>query len=532
MIGHNYSYNGNPRVKKTGVEQPFSENEVAEYVRCMNSVEHFCKNYVKVISLDDGLVPFELRGYQKDMVNHYSDNRFNIVLACRQSGKSITSVAWLLHYLIFNPEKKVGILANKGATAREMLGRLTLMLENLPFFLQPGVKVLNKGSIQFSNNSEIIAAATSSSSVRGLSLNVIFLDEFAFVQNANEFYTSTYPVISSGKDTKVIICSTPNGIGNMFYKLWLSASQNANEFKPFTIKWRDVPGRDDAWKEQTIANTSVAQFEQEFEVSFLGTTKTLIDINILLGMTALKPLKEKYDIKYYIEPKEDHQYILCADVSKGRGMDYSTFSVVDVTNEPFQQVCTYRNNTISPLLFPEYIMRAAKTYNNALVIIENNDAGMVVCNAVYYDYEYENTFTTSTVKSNGIGVTMSQKVKRIGCSTLKDLIEGNKLDISDGETIAELSAFEPKGSSFAGANGVHDDCVMNLVLFSWFTSTDIFTSLTDIEIKELLYYEKLQQLEEDLPPFGYIDGGFNPNSTDSFTVNHDEMVKELKEWKL
>lgn len=530
MLQNNNSYNGNPHVKKDGVTQHFTEHEIQEYVRCMNDIGYFCKNYVKVISLDSGLVPFELRGYQERMVKNFNDHRFNIVLACRQSGKSITSVAWLLHYLVFNSEKKVGILANKGATAREMLGRLTLMLENLPFFLQPGCKVLNKGSIQFSNNSEIIAAATSASSIRGLSLNVIFLDEFAFVQNANEFYTSTYPVISSGKETKVIISSTPNGIGNMFYTLWLGASQRANEFEPFTIKWRDVPGRDEKWKEQTIANTSAAQFEQEFEVSFLGTTKTLIDINVLLGIQASKPLKEQYDVKYYEEPKKEHNYILCADVSKGRGLDYSTFSVIDVSNEPFRQVCTYRNNTVSPLLFPEYIIRAAKTYNNATVIIENNDAGQVVCNAIYYDYEYENTFTTSTVKNDGIGVTMSQKVKRIGCSTLKDLIEGNKLEIIDPETIAELSSFEPKGSSFAAARGTHDDMVMNLVMFAWFTSTDIFTSLTDIEIKELLYYEKLQQMEEDLPPFGYIANS-NYYEDESSFIHHNALVDDLQKWR-
>lgn len=524
------SYNGNSNIKADGVEQSFTKEEVQEYIRCSKDVAYFCEKYVKVISLDEGLVPFKLRGYQEKMVNHFSDNRFNIVLACRQSGKSVTSVGWLLHYVMFNADKKVGILANKGAIAREMLARFTLMLEHLPFFLQPGCKVLNKGNIKFSNNSEIIAAATSSSSIRGQSLNVIFLDEFAFVNRAEEFYTSTYPVISSGEDTKVIVTSTPNGIGNMFYRLWQGAVQKANEFAPFSITWRDVPGRDDAWRAQTIANTSETQFKQEFEVSFLGSSETLINSNVLLGMQAGAPIKEQYDILYYEEPEPGREYVLCADVSKGRGMDYSTFSVIDVSEAPFRQVCTYRNNTVSPLLFPEYIIRAAKTYNDAMVVIENNDAGMVVCNAVYYDHEYENTFTTSASKSNGIGVTMSVRVKRMGCSNLKDLIEGGQLLVVDPDTIHELSSFEPKGNSYAAAQGMHDDSVMNLVLFSWFVSTDVFQEINSTELKDLLYQEKIQQMEEDLTPFGYIEsaGGVESESE----LNHQEMLRELNEWNL
>lgn len=523
----NNSYNGNTFIKGDGVQQNFTKEEVIEYSKCMNDISYFCEKYVKVISLDKGLVPFKLRGYQEDLVNHYRDNRFSIVLACRQSGKSITSIAWLLHYLVFNSNKKIGILANKGATAREMLARLTLMLENLPFFLQPGCKVLNKGNIIFSHNSEIIAGSTSSSSIRGLSLNVVFLDEFAFVQRSEEFYTSTYPVITSGKDTKVIITSTPNGLGNMFYKLWEGATQKSNNFAPYTVSWWDVPGRDEAWKKETISNTSVTQFKQEFEIEFIGSAQTLINTNILLGMTSREPEKIQHDINYYEEPDRSHTYVLTADVSKGRGQDYSTFSVIDITNQPFKQVCTYRNNTISPLLFPDVIIRAAKTYNDALVIIENNDAGQVVCNAVYYEHEYENTFTTSTVKSNGIGVTMSAKVKRMGCSNLKDLLDAGKLLLVDPNTISEFSSFEPKGNSYSGANGTHDDSVMNFVLFAWFVSTDFFRALTDIEIKDLLYKERIMEMEEDLPPFGYMHGS-NDNKNNK---DHKDLVDNIKDWK-
>ena len=524
------SYNGNPYIKRDGVQQHFTAHEISEYKKCMASVSYFAEHYVKVINLDRGLVNFKLRGYQEKMVDHFTHNRFSIVLACRQSGKSVTSVAWLLHYAIFNPDKKIGILANKGATAREMLSRITLMLENLPFFLQPGCKILNKGNIKFSNNSEIIAAATSGSSIRGLSMNVIFLDEFAFVHGANEFYTSTYPVISSGKDTKVIITSTPNGIGNMFYKLWEGAIQGTNEFQPFTIRWNDVPGRDDEWKRQTIANSSELQFRQEFEVNFIGSSQTLISADVLLGLSSRDPQHSQHGIHYYIEPVDGHEYIMTVDVSKGRGQDYCTFSVFDVTGADgtFKQVCTYRDNLVSPLMFPEYILRAAKAYNNALVIIENNDAGQVVCNAVYYEYEYDNTFVQSSVKAGGIGVTMTKRVKRIGCSNLKDLLESGKLQICDPHTISELSSFEPHGDSYAAKGNSHDDMVMNLVLFSWFVSTDAFGGLSNIELKSLLYSEKIKEMEEDLPPFGVFSSPASEKTPSM--LDYERQIAEVNEW--
>jgi hypothetical protein len=362
-----------------------------------------------------------------------------------------------------------------------------------------------------------------------VSHNCIFLDEFAFVNNANEFYTSTYPVITSGSDTKVIITSTPNGVGNMFYKLWQGAIQNANSFKPFTIKWFEVPGRDEAWKQQTIENTSELQFRQEFAVEFIGSSLTLIASDTLLALQARAPIKEWQDTRYYVEPKEGHTYIMTVDVSKGRGQDYSTFTIFDVTSTTFSTVCIYRSNMISPLMFPEYIIRGAKAYNDALIVIENNDAGQVVCNSVYYDYEYDNTFVSSSVKNNGIGVTMTKRVKRIGCSNLKDLIERGRLEVCDADCVTELSSFEPKGDSYAASGGCHDDLVMNMVLFAWFVSTDSFTSLTNHELKDLLYAEKIREMEEDLPPFGFISRASNSDKPDS-AVHYEQQLQDLREW--
>jgi len=517
----NDSYLGNPNVKRDGVDEQWDAKKLSEYKKCMVDPAYFCTKYVKVIHLDRGLVPFKLYPYQEKMFKHFNDNRFSIVLACRQSGKSISSVGYLLWYALFHPEKTIAVLANKGATAREMLARVTLMLENLPFFLQPGCKALNKGSIEFSNNSRIVAAATSGSSIRGMSVNLLFLDEFAFVENAAEFYTSTYPVVSSGKDTKVIITSTANGIGNTYHKIWEGAVQGINEYKPFRVDWWDVPGRDEEWKKQTIANTSQLQFDQEFGNTFFGTGNTLIEGQVLLDLRAKPPLEmfEGGDLKVYERPVDDHDYIMCVDVAQGRGQDYSTFNIIDVSTRPFKQVCVYRNNKISPILFPNIIHKYATLYNEAYVVIESNDQGMVTCVGLYQDLEYENMHVESAVKANALGIRMDKKVKRMGCSAIKDVIESYKLDIVDEETIMEISTFIAKGVSFEASDGNHDDLVMNLVMFGYFVSSQLFSDMTDVNIKHMLFEQRMKEIEDDVPPFGIIDDG-------SEYISQQELLKE------
>jgi|TARA_R110002074_G_scaffold125771_1_gene263378 hypothetical protein len=517
----NETYLGNINVKRDGVQHNFTEKEIKEYIKCSQDPVYFCKQYLKVISLDEGLVPFDLYPYQEKMFEHFNNNRFSIVLACRQSGKSISSVGYIIWFAVFHSEKTIAVLANKGATAREMLGRITLMLENLPFFLQPGTKALNKGSIEFSNNSRIIAAATSGSSIRGMSVNLLFLDEFAFVENANEFYTSTYPVISAGKDTKVIITSTANGIGNTFHKIWEGAVQKVNEFIPFTVNWWDVPGRDDEWKRQTISNTSQLQFDQEFGNTFYGTGDTLINAETLLGFRASNPQEvlEGADLLIYERPIKDHEYIMTVDVSKGRGQDYSTFNVIDISTRPFKQVAVYRNNTISPILFPNIIYKYATLYNESYVVIESNDQGTLVCQGLYQDLEYENIHMESAVKADRIGIEMNRKVKRLGCSSAKDLLESKKLSIVDENTIMEISTFVSRGQSYEASDGNHDDLMMNIVMFGYFCSSQYFMDMTDINLKQMMFAQKMKEIEDDVPPVGFIDDGLEE-------VRQEEEQKE------
>ncbi len=509
----NETYLGNAQVKRDGVQQSWTKEDIKEYQRCMKDPVYFAEKYAKVISLDKGLVPFKLYPYQKDMFEHFQNNRFSIILACRQSGKSISSCIYILWYALFHPDQTIAVLANKGATAREMLARITLALENIPFFLQPGCKALNKGSLEFSNNSRIIAAATSGSSIRGLSVNLLFLDEFAFVDDAATFYTSTYPVVTSGKTSRVIVTSTANGVGNIFHKLYEGAVQETNEFRPFRVDWWDVPGRDEEWKRQTISNTSELQFQQEFGNTFFGTGNTLISADILMGMKAESPVVVG-DVKVYQEPKENHDYIMTVDVAKGRGQDYSTFNIIDITTRPFRQVACYKNNLISPILFPDIIHKWAKRYKEAYVIIESNDAGSVVANGLYYDIEYENMHVESMIKAGAIGMTMNRKVKRIGCSNLKDLVEEKKLLLVDLDTISECSTFEARGNSFEASTGNHDDLVMNLVMFAWYVGTETFSNQSDVNVKQMLYEQKIKEIEDDVVPVGFINNGIEQPRTE------------------
>lgn len=503
------TYLGNPNVKRDGVSEQWTAESITEYKKCMDNPIYFAETHLKVINLDEGLVPFKLYPYQEEMFGRFNEHRFNIILACRQSGKSISVCAYLLWYALFHPEKTVAILANKASTAREMLSRITLMLENLPFFLQPGTKALNKGSLEFGNNSRIITAATTGSSIRGLSINLLYLDEFAFVEKASEFYTSTYPVVSAGKDTKVIITSTANGIGNMFYKIWEGAVQEVNEFNHFRVDWYDVPGRDEIWKQQTINNTSKLQFDQEFGNTFFGTGDTLIGAEALMELRAEQSERyiEQGDGLIYQEPIKDHEYIMCVDVGKGRGQDYSTFTLIDISVKPFQQVAVYRNNAISPLLFPSIIYKYAVSYNKAYVVIESNDQGSMVANGLYHELEYDNVHVESAVKANAIGQAMTRRVKRLGCSGLKDLLETNKLKIVDEQTILEISTFVGRGNSYEASEGNHDDLVMNLVMFGYFAQTQFFNDMTDINLKEMMFKQRMDEIEADIVPFGWVDDG-------------------------
>ena len=519
-------YLGNPNLKRANVPVEFTKEQIEEYQKCMGDPIYFIENYMKIVSLDEGLVPMNMYKFQKKMVKTFHKNRFTICKLPRQSGKSTIIIAYLLHYVLFNPNVNVAILANKSSTARDILGRLQLGYEHLPKWLQQGVISWNKGSLDLENGSSILAASTSASAIRGGSYNIIFLDEFAYVPStvSEEFFSSVYPTISSGKTTKVMIVSTPHGM-NMFYKLWTDAETGKNDYVPIEVHWSEVPGRDDVWKEETIRNTSQSQFNSEFECEFLGSIDTLIAPHKLKQMPYVDPIQSHADLDIFERPDEKKTYFLTADVSRGSSQDYSAFVVFDVTTMPYKIVAKYRNNEIKPLMFPHKIYEVAKAYNECFVLVEVNDIGEQVANSLQFDLEYENLVMASMRGRSGqilgagfsggkaqLGVRTTKAVKRIGCSNLKQLIESDKLLIPDYDMMNELSTFIVKGSSWAADDGCNDDLVACLFLFAWAVDQQYFKELTDNDIRDRMYKEQQDQLEQDMAPFGFVDNGLeDPN---------------------
>ena len=514
-------YLGNPNLKKANVAQNFTKKQVAEFLKCAGDPVYFIQKYVRIVSLDEGVIPFKMYDFQEKMVSKFHDYRFNIAKLPRQSGKSTIVTSYLLWYVLFNANVNVAILANKAATAREMLQRLQLSYENLPKWLQQGILGWNKGSLELENGSKILAASTSASAVRGMSFNIIFLDEFAFVPNhiAEQFFSSVYPTVSSGKKTKVIIISTPHGM-NMFYKLWHDAELKKNEYVTTDVHWSQVPGRDDAWKEQTIANTSEAQFKVEFECEFLGSVDTLISASKLRVMPYEDPLRQNRGLAVYEDVKEEHNYIVTVDVSRGIGGDASAFTVMDTTEIPYKLVARYKNNEIKPIIFPNIIVDVAKNYNNAYILCEVNDIGGQVADIIQFDLEYENLLMAAmrgragqqlgqgfSGKKTQLGVKMSTATKQVGCSNLKALIEEDKLHISDYDTIAELTTFIQKGNSFQAEDGCHDDLAMCLVMFAWMAMQDYFKEMHDNDVRARIYADQRDSIEQDMAPFGFISDG-------------------------
>jgi len=514
-------YLGNPNLKKANVNTEFTKKQVAEYMKCAQDPVYFIRQYIKIVSLDEGVIPFDMYDFQEGMVEKFHEHRFNICKLPRQSGKSTIVTAYLLWYVLFNANVNVAILANKAPTAREMLGRLQLSYENLPKWMQQGIVGWNKGSLELENGSKILASSTSASAVRGMSFNIIFLDEFAFVPNhiAEQFFASVYPTISSGKSTKVIIISTPHGM-NQFYKLWHDAERNANNYVATEVHWSQVPGRDDKWKQQTIENTSEAQFRVEFECEFLGSVDTLITPSKLRMMPYKDPINQNKGLAVYENVIAEHNYIITIDVSRGVGNDYSAFVVLDTTTIPYKVVARYKNNQIKPIVFPNVIVDVATNYNNAYLLCEVNDIGGQVADIIQYDMEYENLLMVSmrgragqqlgqgfSGKKTQLGIKMSTAVKQVGCSNLKALIEDDKLLIEDYDTIAELTTFIQKGQSFQAEDGCNDDLAMCLVIFSWMAMQPYFKEMHDNDVRQRIYEDQRDQIEQDMAPFGFVTDG-------------------------
>ena len=530
-------YRDNPNLKRANVQIEFTKKQIQEYQKCWEDPVYFTETYVKIVSLDEGLIPFKLYNFQRQMMWTFHTERFTICKLPRQSGKSTTIIAYLLHFCLFNPTVSFAILANKAVTARDLLSRLQLAYEHLPDWLQQGVMTWNKGSLELENGSKILASSTSASAVRGGSYNIIFLDEFAYVPNniATQFLSSVYPTISSGKESKVMMVSTPNGM-NMFYKLWNDAENGNNTYIPIEVHWSEIPGRDEGWKEETIKNIGEEQFQTEFDCSFLGSSNTLIHATKLGVLSHSTPITTNAGLRVYEKPNPESSYVITVDVSRGVTNDYSAFIVMDVSELPYRQVAVYRDNEIKPMVFPTVIHKIAKIYNFAYVMVEINDIGAQVADALQFDMEYDNMIMTTQHGRNGqiagggfsgkkaqLGVRTTKSLKKVGCSNLKTLMEDDKLIVCDFDTIAELSSFVGKGQTWAGEDGNTDDLVMCLVLFSWLTDQTYFKELVDLDIRKQLWKEKEDLVDQDMAPFGFVLNGVRDEHGEKIGENIDEF---------
>ena len=519
-------YLGNPLLKKANTPIEFTQEQIEEYIKCKDDPVYFAQNYVQIVTLDHGLQPFKTYDFQEKLINRFHNHRFNICKMPRQTGKSTTCVSYLLHYAIFNDSVNIGILANKATTARELLSRLATAYENLPKWMQQGILVWNKGNIELENGSKILAASTSASAVRGMSFNILFLDEFAFVPNhvAEQFFASVYPTITSGKSTKVIIISTPNGM-NHFYKTWEDARNGKNGYTTNEVHWSQVPGRDAKWKAETLKNTSKRQFAQEFECDFLGSADTLISPSKLQAIPFEDPITSNAGLDVYKRSEEGHEYIITVDVARGIGGDYSAFVVFDITTLPYQIVAKYRNNEIKPVLFPSVIHQVAKEYRFPYILVEVNDIGDSIGAMLNYDLEYPNVLMCAMRGRAGqvvgqgfsgtktqLGVKMSITVKKQGCSNLKAIIEDDKLVFKDFDILRELTTFIQRKQCWEADDGYHDDLVMCLVLFSWLVMQDYFREMTDQDVRRRIYEEQRDQIEQDMAPFGFVDDGMGDDT--------------------
>ena len=513
-------YLGNPKLKRSGVQVEYTNDQLIEITRCIKDPVYFIKNYVKIVNVDLGLIPFDMWDFQVEMVRGFHSQRFSIAKMPRQVGKTTTTAGYMLWAVLFSDDYKIAILANKGDLARDILGRIKYSYEYLPLWMQQGIMEWNKGNIVLENGSEISAYATNASGVRGGTYNLVFLDEFAFVpQNiAAEFFTSTYPVISSGRTTKVIIVSTPHGL-NQFYKMWTDAVEQRSLYVPFEVHWSMVPGRDATWREETIRNTSEEQFRQEFETEFIGSSATLIPGAKLKMLTFNNPVEKEEYLDIYEAPKPGHTYMAIVDCAEGVGLDYSVCSIIDVTEIPYKHVAKFRDNKLSAFIFPTYVYNLANRYNRAWILVETNSVGQQVVDILHYDLEYENIFRIEShdikgqhiasgfKKGAAYGVKTSKTVKKIGCSNLKTLIETDKLTTTDFDTIAELNTFVRDKDSYKAEEGNNDDIVMTLVLFSWLTAQSFFKEITNSDVRQRLLEERHLQMEEEMLPIGILDDG-------------------------
>lgn len=514
-------FRGNTNLKPRGTPIAFTQEQIIEYIKCKNDPIYFIKKYIKIVHLDKGLVNLNLYPYQEKVVNFAHNKNRVICKIPRQAGKTTCISAFALYEVIFNKNHNILIAANKGKTAMEIMKKIQDAYQYLPNWLQQGVAEYNKSSLLLENGSRIIATSTSGDAARGFSFNTVILDEFAFLRKnvADEFFTSIYPTISSSKSSKLIIISTPNGM-NHFYKMWIEATSDdplqKSDFEPVEIKWNDVPGRDESFKQQQLkSGFTIEKWNQEFECEFIGSSNTLLSSSAVKNLVFKRPIEEMENVRFYKPPVPGNKYFISVDTSEGKGLDYHAMSVIDITQRPFEVVATYRDNMLAPMLLPDIIFRLGKIYNDAFVLIETKSTGLQVADILFYDRGYENMLGAQSSGRSGQKLTLFSKkakglstsplTKSIGCNNLKMIIENDQMFLNDSTIVEELSNFVMMGTSYGASEGYNDDMVMTLISFAWATSQEFFKNLSTVNVQEIVSSQR-KEIESNLT-FGFILDG-------------------------
>lgn len=520
-------HNGNPNLRGQFESIEYTQEQLEEYLKCRDDFFYFCENYCYIRS-GTNIVKFIPYDYQKELVKDILSNKFSLAKMSRQSGKSTILSALITWFVIFEENYEVLIAAHVHKQAIEIMGRCKTIIENLPLWLQDGIVKWNELEIVLENNSKITSSATTKNAARGRSPTFILLDEFAFVDTniANEFYNSIYPTLSAPTNTKakLVIISTPNGM-NHFYKLAVDAKSKKNNFKYNEINWNDVPGRDDAFREKTIKDVGLDRWEQEFECIFLGGEDALISPGILKRIVFDDPLEtlDNGCLKVFKRPRQDNTYMMTVDPSRGKGIDSSAIVVFNVSKYPIEVVAHYRDPNISNIIFPGYINRLGKIYNDAACLVEINDSGGQVADMLFDEFEYVNLLgcipdgrNGQKLKGYGIkgkGLKQSQVTKRVGCSNLKSLIDLNKIVINSFDIVSELSNFVRKDNSYGASTGNHDDLVMCLVIMAWITQQPFFKNYVELGMKDV-FANEFDDIDNDMLPLGRMDDGVIPFDDD------------------
>lgn len=509
-------YMGLPNLKRANIKTNWTREMVQEWKKCRDDIVYFAEKYCAITHIDYGTIKVQLRDYQRDMLRIMSSKRMTCCNLSRQLGKTTVVAIFLAHFVCFNKDKAVGILAHKGSMSAEVLDRTKQAIELLPDFLQPGIVEWNKGSIELDNGSSIGAYASSPDAVRGNSFAMIYIDECAFIPNFIDAWLAIQPVISSGRRSKIIITTTPNGL-NHFYDIWDAALSGKSGFEPYTAIWNSVKERlyndqdmfDDGWQwsSQTISASSLEQFKQEHCAEFHGTSGTLISGMKLANMDWTEVTPDNHGFYKFKEAHPERKYIAALDCSEGRGQDYHALHIIDITEPQWEQVGVLHSNSISHLILPDIVHKYLMEYNEAPVYIELNSTGVSVAKSLYMDLEYENVICDSMVD---LGMKQTKRTKAVGCSTLKDLIEKDKLIIHHKATVQEFRTFSEKGVSWAAEEGYHDDLIMGLVIFAWLTTQTKFADYADkddLRLASEVFRNELEDMNDDYAPVVLVDDG-------------------------